>query len=295
MQVFKIKVKPQIDRLDSFLRLQLKDLSRSKIQRLIQEGNILVNQHTVSSGYKIRLGDLIVFNPPAPQPTQIRPERLQVKIIYEDSDILVIDKEAGMVVHPTADHVSGTVVNWLLDHVGGGNFEDKLRPGIVHRLDKNTSGILIIGKNLAATEELKKQFASRKVKKTYLALVEGNLTKPFGVIKERIGRHPKSFQRFAVSADGKEAETEYRVLRSLDNYSLLEVYPKTGRTHQIRVHFAHHNHPLVGDRLYGAKKPWQRIFLHAAEIEFQHPTSGKVVHFSSPLPNDLQAFLDKLS
>jgi len=294
MQIFKIKVKPKSARLDRYLQAQLKDLSRSKIQKLIEEGNILVNKEASSSGYKVRSGDLVVFNPPSPKETEIKAEKLPVKVVYEDPDIIVVDKIAGMVVHPTADHTSGTLVNWLLYHVKEMAKENDIRPGIVHRLDKNTSGLLVVGKNLDATENLKKQFASRRVRKKYLALVEGKLSKPFGVVKERIGRHPLSFQRFAVQEEGKEAETDYRVLEDFEKYTLLAVSPKTGRTHQIRVHLSFLGHPIAGDRLYGAKKAWQRLFLHASSLEFKHPTTGRELKFESPLPTDLQAFLDKL-
>lgn len=293
MQIFKVKVKPQIDRLDLFLVDQTKNLSRSKIQKLIEEGFVLVNKERVVAGYKLRKGDLITLNQPAPKPTEILPEKLNIKVVFEDDDLIVIEKEAGIVVHPTADHTQGTVVNWLLDHLGKSESDD-LRFGIVHRLDKGTSGLLVIAKTTQALEGLKKQFAVRKVDKMYLALVMGRLEKPFGVIREPIGRHPKSFQKFAITGDGKPAETEYRVKREFSKFTLVEAFPKTGRTHQIRVHFASLKHPLVGDKLYGGKMLTKRPFLHAAYLKFKHPKTEEKLEFRSKLPEDLEVFLQKL-
>ena len=297
MQTFKIKVKPQIDRLDLYLVSKTKEISRSKIQRFIKEGQVRVNGEAATSNYKIASGDLITLELPSPKAVQIKAEKLSLKVIYEDDDLIVIDKPAGVVVHPTNDHTSGTVVNWLLDHLKGfdKDFTEDSRPGVVHRLDKGTSGLLVIAKNPPAAEKLKKQFSRRMVKKKYLALVSGELVKPFGTIKGKIGRDSRSFQKFAVREDGKEAETEYRLFQRYPGASLLEVYPRTGRTHQIRVHLSSIGKPIVGDKLYGGKTALNRPFLHAAALSFLHPTTGKPLNFESPLPPALQAYLDKLS
>jgi 23S rRNA pseudouridine1911/1915/1917 synthase len=294
MQIFKVKVKPQIDRLDRFLTESTKNLSRSRIQKLIDEGFVLVNKKTATSSYTVRKGDLIVLNMPAPKPGDIKGEKLNIKVVFEDREIIVIEKDAGIVVHPTADHPAGTVVNWLLDHLGGVSTKD-LRPGIVHRLDKDTSGLLVIAKTESSLENLKKQFATRKVEKTYIALVMGEVQKPFGTIKEKIGRNPRSFQRFAVVSEGKEAETDYRVTKEFSKLTLLSVRPKTGRTHQIRVHLASIGHPIVGDKLYGGKMLFSRIFLHAQDLAFDHPKTKERLVFHSDLPKDLQEYLDGLS
>lgn len=294
MQIIKIHQKPKVDRLDQFLVSQTKDLSRSKIQKYVKEGFVLVNKKPTTPNYRVVMGDSVELNLPVPKIAALVAENLPVKIIYEDDDLVVIDKAAGMVVHPTADHPTGTVVNWVLYHVKNLAAAD-LRPGIVHRIDKDTSGILVIAKNPDSLEKLKKQFATRRVKKKYLALVMGELAKPFGTIKGKINRQRGSFQKFSVADEGKEAETDYRLLKNLGKYSLVEVEPKTGRTHQIRVHFASLGHPIVADKLYGGKMDLARMFLHAAEIEFTHPRTGEKLKFTSRLPADLQEFLDKLS
>ncbi|MDP2671251.1 MAG: RluA family pseudouridine synthase [bacterium] len=296
MQIFKVRVKPVEDRLDRFLASQTKNLSRSKIQKLIVEGKILVNKKGVGQNYKIHSGDTITLNLPPPKDTEIKAEDMPVKVLYEDSDLLVIEKESGVVVHPTSDHTSGTIVNWLLFHTKNlAVAEEGIRPGVVHRLDKGTSGLLILGKNSQTTQELKKQFAARQVTKKYTALVIGEMAKPFGSIKTNIGRHPRSFQKFAVLEAGKEAETDYRVVKQFQGFTLVSVFPKTGRTHQIRVHLSSIGFPIVGDKLYGAPADLGRLFLHASEIEFSHPRTGKILKFFSELPDALQAYLDGLS
>lgn len=258
----------------------------------------MVNGRKVDPDFELSKGDSVSIDLPAPTPTQVKAEKINLKIVYEDSDILVIDKEEGMVVHPTLDHPSGTVVNALLYYLKlpSENLED-LRPGIVHRLDKGTSGLLVIAKNSRSLEKLKDQFKTRKIKKKYIALVKGKVEPRGGDIEKPIGRHPTNRKKFAVQEDGKEAQTYYNVIEYIggkrEGFSLVEVSPKTGRTHQIRVHMSSLGYPIVGDRLYGGK-PATRIFLHASSLEFSHPTTGKLVLFESPLPKNLEEILNKV-
>ncbi|MCH7541819.1 RluA family pseudouridine synthase, partial [Patescibacteria group bacterium] len=217
-----------------------------------------------------------------------------LKIVFEDRSILVIDKDAGMVVHPTADHPSGTLVNALLHHLKSiPESGETLRPGIVHRLDKGTSGLLVVAKTQEALDFLKKQFKERRVVKKYLALVRGKIEPPVGTIEKPIARHHKNRKKFAVSQEGKDSVTVYRVVDVLKElFSLVEVEPKTGRTHQIRVHLSSIGHPIVGDRLYGGK-PAARMFLHASYLEFTHPQRRKKISFASKLPENLEVILQK--
>jgi len=298
MNQIKIKIKPQINRLDKFLSNQVKTISRTQAKKLINQGQILVNGRKVDPDFELSKGDSISIDMPAPTPTQVKAEKINLKIIYEDRDILVLDKDEGMVVHPTLDHPSGTVVNALLHYLKlpSENLEN-LRPGIVHRLDKGTSGLLVIAKNPNALEKLKTQFKARLVKKKYLALVMGKMEPRSGDIEKPIGRHPTNRKKFSVQEGGKEAQTYYNVIEYIggkkEGFSLVEVSPKTGRTHQIRVHLKSLGYPIVGDRLYGGK-PASRIFLHAFSLEFSHPTKGKTVSFESPLPKNLEEILNKI-
>ena len=288
-------------RLDKWLAERLPDHSRTEIQRWIREGLVRVNGRASKPGYKLEPGDVVEVDVPAPVPyEEIKPEPIPLNILYEDDDLLVIDKPAGMVVHPAPGHTSGTLVNAILYHCpdlrGVGGVE---RPGIVHRLDKDTSGLILVAKHDRAHRELQRQFKEREIEKAYLALVEGHLQPKEGRIEAPIGRDKRHRKRMAVIRDGREAVTEYRVIAYYDDYTLVEVYPLTGRTHQIRVHFAFIGHPLVGDTVYGRRKqrlkPWlKRQFLHAHRLRFRLPRTGEWVEFTSPLPEDLQAVLDKL-
>jgi 23S rRNA pseudouridine1911/1915/1917 synthase len=293
MQVLKVLVKPQKDRLDQFVSEKIRSLSRSKAKKLIEENFILVNNKPAQPSYKVAKGDRIKVEIPVQKQIKIKPEAIALEIVYEDKDLIVINKPAGMVVHPTLNHTQGTVVNALLSHLEKLPTSDN-RPGIVHRLDKNTSGLLIIGKTLEAVEDLKRQFKNRIVKKTYLALVHGRVEKERGQIKGRLNRHPTLRSKFIVSEEGKEAETLYRVLERFKTATLLEVEPLTGRTHQIRVHLSFLGHPIVGDKLYGGKMFLKRQFLHARSLELFHPVSKKVLKFESQLPKDLSGYLEKL-
>lgn len=293
MQVIKVAVKPQKDRLDQFVSDSIKSLSRSQAKKLIKEGYILINNHPVDPAYKVHKSDKISVELPVSKEVSLKPEDIKLDILFEDDDLLVINKPAGIVVHPTLDHPTGTIVNALLYHLP--NLADEsLRPGIVHRLDKNTSGLLVIAKNEKSLENLKKQFKARTVSKEYLALVSGEVPKERGTIVGPIARHPKLKTKFIVDSSGKEAETEYRVLERFKNFSFLSLKPLTGRTHQLRVHLTHMGYPIVGDKLYGGKMLLNRQFLHAEKLSFKHPETKKQLTFESKLPKELEEFLAKL-
>ncbi len=293
MQVLNVKVKPQKDRLDQFVSDSIKTISRSQAKKLIKDGFISVNGQLIDPAYKVRKGDKVKIEVPATREVSLKAENIPLKIIFEDNDILIVDKPAGLVTHPTLDHPTGTLVNALLYHLKDLEVED-LRPGIVHRLDKNTSGVLIVAKTSDSLEKLKKQFKDKEVNKTYIALVSGRVEKEKGKIETKIDRHPKFRSKFAVSDEGKEASTNYKVLKRFDKFTLVELKPETGRTHQIRVHLSHFGHPIVGDKLYGGRMLINRQFLHAQTLELSHPKTGKVVTFYSELPKDLKDLLAKL-
>jgi 23S rRNA pseudouridine1911/1915/1917 synthase len=264
------------------------ELSRTHAQVLIEDGNILVNGLVVKPSLKLAAGDTIDVKIPPPIPSTLTPEDIPLKILYEDNDLLVVDKPAGLTVHPAPGHYTHTLVNAILAHVPELDTEETNRPGIVHRLDKDTSGLIIIAKNGEAHMKLADQFKSRTISKTYTALVHGRLSPQNGIIDASIGRDPRDRKRMAVTSQGREARTEYTVIRYLGNYTLLEVKPKTGRTHQIRVHLAAIGFPIVGDAVYGAKSEFlSRQFLHACKLVFKLPSSGEQREFESELPTDL--------
>ncbi|MCL2140133.1 MAG: RluA family pseudouridine synthase [Dehalococcoidia bacterium] len=283
-------------RLDVYIAQNLPEYSRSYIQKLINDGNVLWRGKPVRSGIKIKAGDCISISIPAPTPCEIAPENIPLSIVYEDSELLVIDKPAGMTTHPAPGSPNHTLVNAVLAYTPvlpeSGN---PTRPGIVHRLDKDTSGLIIIAKTPQALACLSAQFKSRKVKKNYLALVRGKLKHSNGVIEASIGRDRVHRQRMSVDTIGRSARTAYTVLEQFSGYTLLEVSPETGRTHQIRVHLASIGHPVVGDTVYGGKSSLVgRQFLHASKLIFQIPSSQKVLELTSPLPLDLRLAMDAL-
>ncbi len=293
MQVLVVKVKPQKDRLDQYASDSIKNLSRSKANKLIKEGSILVNKVALTPDYRVKKGDKVTVEIPLDTQVSLKAEDIPLKIVFEDQDIMVIDKQPDLVVHPTLDHPTGTLVNAVISHLG--SFEDEsFRPGIVHRLDKDTSGLIVVAKNQDSLDSLKKQFKSRVVEKHYMALVVGVVPKEKGTIVGSIDRHPKFKQKFVVSPDGKEATTEYRVVKRFPKYTLLELTPLTGRTHQLRVHLSFLGYPIVGDKLYKGKMLLGRQFLHASQLSFDHPRTGNKMNFNSLLPEDLQNLLDKL-
>ena len=277
-------------RLDLFLAKSLPEFSRSRIQQLIRAGFVRVGGAITRPHQAVRSGDEVEVKEPPPEKIQTEPEAIPLTILYEDDDLIVINKAAGMTVHPGAGQREHTLVNALLHHcstlsgVGG-----KERPGIVHRLDKETSGCLVAAKNDVAHRELSKQFTARAVEKVYLALVAGKLRKETGVIENKIGRHPVHRQRMSVNSPrARSAKTEYRVLRSSDQASLVECKLHSGRTHQIRVHLHHIGNPVLGDKIYAARfaKDFPRQMLHAWKLGFRHPRSGEWKHFEAPLPDD---------
>src|SRR6266481_7839009 len=277
-------------RLDRVLAKQFPEYSRSRLQQLIGAGFVRVNGTITRPSHLVRAGDKIELTEPPVEKIENQPEPIPLEILFEDKDLIVINKPAGLVVHPGAGHRSGTLVNALLHHcpslsgIGG-----KERPGIVHRLDKETSGCLVAAKNDVAHRHLSKQFAERTVDKIYLALVAGKVRKQLGVIEEKIGRHPVHRQRMSVSSPrGRAARTEYRVLRSNEQASLLECRLHSGRTHQVRVHLHHLDHPVLGDKVYGPRfaKNFPRQMLHAWKLGFRHPRAGEWRNFEAPLPAD---------
>jgi 23S rRNA pseudouridine1911/1915/1917 synthase len=283
------------ERLDKYVAEQCQ-ISRSYAQKLIDDGQVAVNGHAAKSSQKLNVGDRIVVNIPPPSIISLSPEDIPLKVVYEDNDLLVIDKPAGLVVHPAAGHRSGTLVNAILARCPDlGSINGTIRPGIVHRLDKDTSGLMMVAKNEAAQINLSRQIKQRSIKKGYLALVLGHLSPERGVIEAPIGRHPKDRKRMAVISGGREARTEYRVIKYFDDYTLVEAMPETGRTHQIRVHFAAIGHPIFGDHIYGKRSPLLgRQFLHAHRLGFKLPSSGEFVEFRAGLSPDLEEVLKQL-
>jgi 23S rRNA pseudouridine1911/1915/1917 synthase len=292
-------------RLDRWLAARLLDLSRAKLQALIQTGRVRVGGAARKAAYNVREGDQVEVEIPPPEPQELAPEALPLEIVYEDDAVLVVDKPAGMVVHPGAGQTTGTLAAAALAHapetaaVGG-----QRRPGIVHRLDKGTSGLLVIARTPAAYASLTSQLAARTVSRRYLAVVHGTLARAQGVIDAPVGRHPRDRTRMAVlpTGRGKRAVTRYRVLERFPTAgaTYLEARLETGRTHQIRVHLAAQGHPVVGDDTYRARSvtrldvPIDGLALHAAELAFDHPVTGLRVTFAVPLPQRMERLLSRL-
>lgn len=286
------------DRLDLFLSEELEGITRSAIQKLIKSGNITVNNKVKKSSYLLKEGDRVLINIPEARPIEIFPEDIPIDILYEDNDLAIVNKVQGMVVHPAPGNYSGTLVNALLFHIGDLSMTNGLiRAGIVHRLDKDTSGLLIIAKNEITHYELTKQFKDRSVLKEYITLVH-NKVKEDGKINKPIGRNPKNRKKMAVVQNGKEAITSYQVLKSYNKYTLLKIDLKTGRTHQIRVHMADINHPIVGDPVYSSGKNEFKInkqLLHAFKIGFIHPKREEYMEFEKDVPEDFENIINKLN
>lgn len=295
-------------RLDLFLANREPTLSRSALQRLIQDGRITINGLPAKPSQKIKAGDRILLEIPRPEPLEMKPEPIPLDVLYEDGAILVLNKPAGLVVHPAPGHWSGTLINALLHHfdrpqgslstIGG-----KERPGLVHRLDKETSGIMVIAKTDEAHRSLAAQFKQHSITRVYEALAWGVIKKPEGVIELAIGRDLKERKKFSArTARPKASATVYRVLKHLGKLAtLVELFPRTGRTHQIRVHLAALGHPVLGDPIYGGRKVRElegvaipRVMLHARTLGFLHPMTGRYREYSSPLPLDMSAITDTL-
>jgi 23S rRNA pseudouridine1911/1915/1917 synthase len=291
-------------RLDAYLASQIEGWSRARLQRLIESEDVLVNGHAAKPSYKLREQDEIEVELIAPPADRFEPENIPIEIVYEDESLVVVNKPAGLVVHPAAGTPSGTLANALAYH-----FQQLpnagVRPGIVHRLDRDTSGLLVVAKTEAALENLSDQFRDRTVFKSYVALVHGRVLSDSGKIDQPLARDPSNRTRMAVVRGGRNALTLYRVRRSLQRFTLLDVELKTGRTHQIRVHLAWLKHPVVGDETYGGGRDntiqdarlrarirnLDRHFLHAEKLGFTHPATGEFVKFESPLPGELSELL----
>jgi 23S rRNA pseudouridine1911/1915/1917 synthase len=298
-------------RLDSYLAHRLSGSSRAQIQRAIENGDITVNEADSKSSYKVRPGDEVFIEIPPSLPLDAVGEAIPLNIVFEDEHLIVVNKPAGMVVHPGAGIASGTLANALVYHFGEHQSPgESHRPGIVHRLDVGTSGLIVVARTDLALQRLSEQFAERKVKKTYTALIFGTVSTTEGVIDQPIGRDPKNRVKMSVRpvGSGRSALTLYRVLDRLSDFTLLEVEIKTGRTHQIRVHLAFIKHPVVGDALYdngrgrnlanapirGAINHLGRPFLHASSLSFTHPVTGEQMSFKADLPAELKDFLSRL-
>lgn len=295
------------ERIDVFLSRET-GLSRSQIDKLIRSGRVKLNRENAKAGYRVKADDRIILSVPPAKEIAARPENIPLDIVYEDKDIIVINKPPGIVVHPGAGNTEGTLVNAVLHHardlsgIGG-----RIRPGVVHRLDKDTSGLIVFAKNDASHLDLSRQIKNREVKKTYLALVHGEIKDDSGAIDAPIGRNPVHRKKMAVIRSGslkrREALTYYKVLERYKGYTLVELDLKTGRTHQIRVHLSHIGHPVVGDRTYSKKKeggasrpclPAGRQLLHASGLSFHHPITGKYLEFRSDMPEDMKQVLGVL-
>jgi 23S rRNA pseudouridine1911/1915/1917 synthase len=286
-------------RLDSLLHERLPEFSRSRLQSWIKEHRVLLNGAPVRASYLLRGGENLSIKPAALPPLKAEPEDLPLKILYEDAGVVVVDKPAGMVVHAGAGHSRGTLVNALLHHFGPlSSINGELRPGIVHRLDRETSGVLVVARNDKAHQVLARQFHDREVEKVYLALVHGRMRQAQGRVTNPISRDPVRRTRMTAKlSNGRQALTEYRLIEQFERLSYLEVRIGTGRTHQIRVHLSSLHHPVVGDRLYGAPAQipglpvLHRFFLHAHRLRFRSPSTGEWISVESSLPDELEVFL----
>jgi len=300
-------------RLDLFVAGRLADCSRSYVAALVRDGKIRVNDAIVKPGYRLKPGDMVTGKIPAPEILDVNPENIPLDFIYEDEHLAVINKPAGMVVHPAPGNYSGTVVNAMLYHCPDlGRIGGDIRPGIVHRLDKDTSGVLAVAKNGIAHDLISRQFKDRTVKKKYLAIAHGSMEKERGAVELPIGRHPIERKKMAVRKDGgRRARTLWRIRERYQGFCALDLDLETGRTHQIRVHCAAIHHPIVGDSVYGGAgkklgrdvvegvrqliKDVTRQMLHAEKLQLTHPVSGDTLVFVAPVPEDMQRLMDNLS
>lgn len=289
-------VEMQNGRLDKACSEIFSDYSRSQIKQLLDGGNITVNGKNEKAKYKVKSGDVIRLEEPETKTLELRPENIPLDIVYEDDDVIVINKPQGMVVHPAPGHDEHTLVNALLYHCPLSTINGTFRPGIVHRIDKDTSGLLMVAKNDKAHRSLAKQLKDKTNIREYVALVHGRIAEDEGTINAPIGRSLKDRKKQAVVKDGRNAVTHFEVLKRYRDYTLVKCILETGRTHQIRVHMKYIGHPLVGDPLYGPKKTIKGNgqFLHAGKLGFVHPTTGKLLIFEAPLPKIFQECLEKL-
>ena len=299
MKTFKIEENNKKERLDKVLLNLDKTLSRTAIQRLIEENKICVNNKKEKASYKVSIGDIITIEEEQPKEIDLKAQDIPVEVLYEDNDIIVVNKPKGLVVHPANGNPDGTLVNAVmnickdtLSGIGG-----EIRPGIVHRLDKDTSGVIIIAKNDVAHINLSNQIKNREVKKIYIALVRGVIKENEATINMPIGRSTKDRKKMAVSKNGKEAVTHFKVLERFENYTLLQIKIDTGRTHQIRVHMSEIGYPIVGDYIYSnGKNPFGVVgqMLHAKSIEFKHPATNKAIKIEAPIPEYFEKIINEL-
>lgn len=286
----------QTGRIDKVLTTLEPEITRSQLKNLINDGHVTVNGQAVKPKYKVQAGDKISLVKPEPQSLELTPENIPLDIVYEDDDVIVVNKPQGMVVHPAPGHPDHTLVNALLYHSPLSTINGTFRPGIVHRIDKDTSGLLMVAKNDLAHQSLAEQLRNKTNKREYLALVYGQIKEDEGTIDAPLGRNPQDRKKQAVVKGGRHAVTHFKVIKRYDNFTLVKCILETGRTHQIRVHMKYIGHPLVGDPLYGPRKMIGKNgqFLHAALLGFKHPRTGKEMVFEAPLPENFQKMLDKL-
>ena len=286
-------------RLDAFLASSLDGLTRSQATRLIESGEVAVNGRAVSKSYKLAGGEDVAVTLPEPEPVEVVPQDIPLDVVYEDADVIVVNKPSGMVVHPAPGHPDGTLVNALLYHCAGtlSGIGGALRPGIVHRIDRDTSGLIIAAKNDAAHQYLSAQLADHTLARTYECIVVGKLREDRGAVDAPIARHPTDRKRMAVVAGGREAVTHWEVIARYPGYTHVRCRLETGRTHQIRVHMAYIGHPILGDTVYGAKKEVPGLTgqcLHAVGLRFLHPRTHEVMELSCPLPDEFTRMLQKI-
>lgn len=284
-------------RIDKILGHHFSQYSRSQLQKWIGDGNVKVNGQTVKPKYKLAAGDRVTIEPEKPQKIDLEPEKIPLDIVYEDDDVIVVNKPQGMVIHPAPGHPDHTLVNALLYHSPLSTINGEFRPGIVHRIDKDTSGLLMVAKNDMAHRSLAAQLKAKTNEREYVALVHGVIKEDRGTIDAPLGRSLKDRKKQAVVADGRHAVTHFKVLKRYRHYTLVSCRLETGRTHQIRVHMKYIGHPLAGDPLYGPRKtlPGKGQYLHARLLGFKHPRTGKQMTFTAPLPAYFQTMLDKLA
>ena len=299
MEQIQLTIEDQHDgeRIDKVIAELNEQWSRSQVQQWLKEGHVLVNGKAVKPNYKCHVDDEVTISIPDPEPLHVEPEHIPLDIYYEDADVLVVNKPRGMVVHPAPGHMRGTLVNALLAHCQDlSGINGVLRPGIVHRIDKDTSGLLMVAKNDLAHESLVNQLVNKTVTRKYVAIVHGVIPHDYGTIDAPIGRDPRDRQSMAVVENGKEAVTHFRVLERFDHYTFVECQLETGRTHQIRVHMKYIGYPLAGDPKYGPRKtlPIDGQALHAGVLGFHHPRTGEYLQFEAPIPYELERLLDML-
>lgn len=298
---FTADIEHEDQRIDRYLTEMLPEQSRSFFQKLIRDGFVIVNHIIVKVNYRLKTGDVIEIDIPDAVPTEIVPENIPLDILYEDDDLLIVNKPKGMVVHPAVGHSTGTLVNAIMYHCQGNlsGINGEIRPGIVHRIDKDTTGSLIICKNDEAHRNIAEQIKEHSVTRRYVGVVAGTFSEESGAVEGAIGRHPNDRKRMTINEkNGKPAVTHYRVLQTLKGASFMEFELETGRTHQIRVHMASISHPLLGDTVYGnSKNPYklQGQALHARTIGFIHPTTGEYIEVSAPIPEYMTELVRKLS